>query len=170
MKGKKYMREVIWAPWRSKLFLTKPKGCLFCKKIKSRDDKKNYILLRGKFSFVMLNAFPYNNGHLMVVPNRHIKDLEQLDSNESFEIFELIKASISALKSALSPHGFNIGINVGKVAGAGVEAHLHVHIVPRWEGDTNFIPVFSGTKVISESLSATFDKLRKEFEHELRNL
>lgn len=152
----------IWAPWR-KQYVSKDKGgtCIFCEKPKERDDKKNYIISRRKFSFSVLNIFPYNNGHMMVAPYRHIKDLNGLSHEETMELMDLLKESCRLLDEALAPTGYNIGINMGKAAGAGYPEHIHIHIVPRWAGDTNFMPATSGTKVIPESLDALYERLIK---------
>ena len=153
----------LWAPWRMDYILEeKQKGCIFCKKPTERGNEKNLILYQGKYAFVMMNKFPYNNGHLMVVPKRHCLDLEALDDKELKELFYLLKASIQVLKSSLHPQGFNIGINIGVVGGAG-EDHIHFHIVPRWTGDTNFMPVIGETKIIPEYLGKTYQKLHSAF-------
>ena len=153
----------LWAPWRMDYILKdKGMGCLFCMKPKQGKDRENLILCRGKHAFVMMNRYPYNNGHLMVVPHRHCTDLEDLNPLESKELFDLLKVSIRLLKSSLSPHGFNIGVNIGKVGGAG-EDHLHFHIVPRWAGDTNFMPVLGETKIVPEHLVNTYQRLRSAF-------
>jgi ATP adenylyltransferase len=137
----------------------KEKGCFFCQKLKEKKNLKNLILYQGEYAFVMMNKYPYTNGHLMVVPKRHCLNLEQLDANELRELFELLKTSMRVLKTSLRPHGFNIGMNIGKIGGAG-ENHLHLHIVPRWAGDTNFMPVIGETKIIPEYLEKTYQKLR----------
>lgn len=154
----------IWAPWRIKYILdsSKKNGCIFCEKIKEKKDKKNYILYRGKTCFIIMNLFPYNSGHLMIAPYKHTSELEDLVEEELLEIMQLTKKSLNILKKSLSPDGFNLGINLGKIAGAGIDTHLHLHIVPRWSGDTNFMPVISSTKVISESLDDTYRRLKKE--------
>jgi len=152
----------IWAPWRIKyLTNTKQKGCLFCRLQKQKRDKKNYIFLRKKYSFAILNAFPYNNGHALILPYRHVKELGDLAKKEREELFDLLQEVQDLLHKVLHPAGFNIGINYGKAAGAGFPGHVHVHIVPRWEGDVNFMPVISDTKVVSQSLSALYDQLIK---------
>lgn len=151
--------KILWAPWRIKYILGKKEKCIFCDKVKNDKDKENYVLLRGKNAFVILNTFPYNNGHLMVAPYKHVPDLESLEENELGELMGLVKKSTQILKKALNPEGFNIGINMGKVAGAGVEEHIHIHIVPRWGGDTSFISTVGDTKIIPESLDDTFKKL-----------
>jgi ATP adenylyltransferase len=137
-------------------------GCFFCKKLKEKRDRKNLILYQGEHVFVVMNRYPYNNGHLMVVPKRHYHDLEQLDDEESKELFGLLRASVKALKACFQPNGFNIGINIGKAAGAG-EDHLHLHVVPRWAGDTNFMPVLGETKIVPEYLQRTYERLHSAF-------
>jgi ATP adenylyltransferase len=140
----------------------KQKECFFCKKPLEKKDEVNLILHQGRYAFVMMNRFPYNNGHLMVAPKRHCLNLEELSDKEMREMFFLITTSTRILKKNLHPHGFNIGINMGKVGGAG-EEHIHFHIVPRWTGDTNFMPVLGETKVIPEYLEKTFQKLHTAF-------
>ncbi|MCM8820063.1 MAG: HIT domain-containing protein [Candidatus Omnitrophica bacterium] len=158
--------ENIWAPWRI-IYITqkKSKKCIFCSAYKSLNDKKNFVLLRSNKCFVILNIFPYNNGHLMIAPNRHIAKFEQLDKSEIIEIYETIAKILPILKKVLKPDGFNLGINIGRAAGAGIVSHLHIHIVPRWIGDTNFMPIISGTKVISQSLSSLYDLLKNELKN-----
>ncbi|MFB0526644.1 MAG: HIT domain-containing protein [bacterium] len=151
--------KILWAPWRIKYILGKRESCVFCDKVKENKDKENYVLLRGKNGFVMLNTFPYNNGHLMVAPYKHVPDLEGLEKDVLGELMGLVKTSTQILKKALKPEGFNIGINLGKVAGAGVEGHVHIHIVPRWGADTSFISTVGDTKIIPESLDDTYKKL-----------
>jgi len=158
--------DYLWAPWRMD-FIENPKKsyeCIFCIKIKENRDKENLILYRSTYSFVIMNLYPYNNGHLMIAPYRHIKDLEILSEEESKDIFFLIIKSLKVLKKTLNPAGFNIGMNMGKCAGAGIEEHIHIHIVPRWEGDTNFMPVISHTRVMPELLITTFSKLLSNWE------
>jgi ATP adenylyltransferase len=157
-------KEIIWAPWRMGYILEiKKEGCFLCSAFKSKNFKKNYVLEKNKNAFVIMNIFPYNNGHLMVAPGRHIAEFEQLTEDEILSINILIKKSIIILKKVLKPDGFNIGLNIGKASGAGVESHIHFHIVPRWIGDTNFMPVISNTKVIPQALNDLYKKLRKEF-------
>lgn len=154
--------NILWAPWRMGYILgTKKKECFLCKEIKSKKSK--FIVYKGNFSFVILNIFPYNNGHLMIAPIKHIKNLEELENDEFIEIINLLKSSTKVLKKVLNPDGFNIGLNLGKVSGAGLEDHIHIHIVPRWNGDTNFMPVISNTKVIPQSLKELSKVLKKEF-------
>jgi ATP adenylyltransferase len=153
--------EHLWAPWRIQ-YVTRPKesGCILCQKSKENKDETNFILHRSQNNFIILNAFPYNPGHLMIAPYRHIANLQDLSDDEVTDHFNLVKKSLALLKEILNPDGFNIGLNIGKVAGAGIEEHLHTHIVPRWQGDVNFMPVLSNTRVISEELAATYKKLR----------
>jgi ATP adenylyltransferase len=152
--------EILWAPWRMEYILSdKPEGCIFCKCLSSSDHKQNFLLYFSQHCFVVLNRFPYNNGHLMVVPNRHISEIEELTSEELSDLMQTIKLCVIVLKKALFPHGFNIGANLGKTAGAGIVDHLHFHIVPRWEGDTNYMPVIGNTKVMPEVLEKTYEKL-----------
>jgi ATP adenylyltransferase len=129
-----------------------------------RKDEENLILYQNKYGFVMMNKFPYNNGHVMVVPKRHCLDLDQLDDKEFQALFYLLKVSTQVLKTSLRPHGFNIGINIGKAGGAG-EEHIHLHIVPRWTGDTNFMPILGETKIIPEYLAKTYQKLHSAFDY-----
>ena len=155
------LMEYLWAPWRIEyLQRAAETGCILCQKPAEDNDEANLILYRGQHSFVILNAFPYNPGHLMVAPYRHIADLQHFTDEEARELFDIVKKSLELLKEVMKPVGFNIGLNVGKAAGAGIAKHLHTHIVPRWQGDTNFMPVLSDTKVISEALSGTYKKLR----------
>ena len=162
--------DKLWAPWRMKYIkegIDKPQnGCIFCKKAKQprANDKKNLILHRGKYAFAICNAFPYNNGHLMVVPYMHTSDMDELDDAIALEMWKLVALCRRVLSTAFKPDGFNIGINLGRVAGAGIDTHLHVHIVPRWNGDTNFMPVLGETKVISEALEETYEQLVKGFQ------
>jgi len=152
----------LWAPWRLKYILgIKESKCIFCEALKKGDDKKVYILSRGKKTFVILNTFPYNNGHLMIATYRHCADFQSLSSDELLEMGEMIKRFTAIIQKVMSPDGFNIGVNLGKSAGAGVADHLHVHIVPRWEGDTNFMPIVGKTKVIPESLDSTYAKFKQ---------
>jgi ATP adenylyltransferase len=154
--------QKLWAPWRGKFILgEKEKGCIFCKRLKEKKDDKNLILFRGEKSFIIMNRFPYNTGHLMVCPNRHTGTLENLTESEMADLMKTTQVSIKLLKSTLKPEALNLGMNLGKVSGAGVANHLHIHIVPRWTGDTNFMPVLAETKVVSISLGEVFRKLKK---------
>ncbi|MDR0454595.1 MAG: HIT domain-containing protein [Deferribacteraceae bacterium] len=159
------MRHIVWAPWRG-TYITGEKpvsACVFCDIFKSPDDKNNYLLYRGNHTFIIMNLYPYNNGHLMIVPIRHTADILTLDKNEFEETTVLMRRSIKAIKETMSAEGFNVGYNLGSAAGAGIDAHIHLHIVPRWNGDTNFMPVISETKVISEHITDTYNKLAKFF-------
>jgi ATP adenylyltransferase len=138
-------------------------GCFLCDKLAAEDDESSYILARRDEAFAILNAFPYNPGHLMVAPTRHIGELEALTPKELARSGELLRQSIRALKDSSSPDGFNVGMNLGRVAGAGVPDHLHWHVVPRWNGDTNFMPVLAETKVLPEALAHTYARLRPFF-------
>jgi ATP adenylyltransferase len=161
--------KYLWAPWRMDYILEeKQKGCIFCKKPMERKDKVNLILHQSRYAFVMMNKFPYNNGHVMVVPKRHCPDLEQLDDKTLQDLLFLLRASTRILRKILRPDGFNIGMNIGKVGGAGVDDHIHFHIVPRWNGDTNFMPVLGETKIIPEYLGETYQKLHAAFMDLLR--
>ncbi|BCU70561.1 HIT family protein [Stygiolobus caldivivus] len=159
--------DVLWAPWRSKYILEASKKkddtCIFCEFPKSNNDKGHLIVFRAKYNFVILNAYPYNPGHIMVVPYRHVSSLELLSEEESSEMFFIIKRSLKVLRKVYSPDGFNIGANIGRVAGAGIDQHVHVHIVPRWNGDANFMPVIGNIKVLPELLEDTYNKLYVEF-------
>lgn len=149
--------DILWAPWREKYIkIKKSKGCLFCRVAKG---KKNLIFLRSKYFFSMLNLYPYNNGHSIVSPYKHIKDTTSLKKEEILDLIFTLNKTISILNKVLKPQGFNIGINLGRVAGAGVIGHLHIHIVPRWKGDTNFMPLISNSKVISQSLKKLYKSL-----------
>jgi ATP adenylyltransferase len=154
--------DKLWAPWRmAYIEINAPVGCIFCEKPAADRDEENWILYRGKLAFVMLNAFPYNNGHLMIAPFRHTADLEALTPEEQAEIFRQTQLCVAALRTAYHPDGYNIGMNLGKVAGAGVADHLHMHVVPRWNGDTNFMPVIGDTKVLPDSLGRSYRTLRE---------
>jgi ATP adenylyltransferase len=165
-----FSMDRLWAPWRAKYIESfsneesKGKECLFCEKAKSNDDEKNLVLFRGETCYIIMNLFPYNSGHIMVVPYKHTSSFSSLTEEEMLELMKVIKKGISALEIALKPHGFNIGVNLGRVSGAGIEDHIHFHIVPRWNGDTNFMPVISETKVISELLSDTYKKIKSALE------
>ena len=137
----------------------KSNGCILCEKAKGDEDTKNLILARGPLTYVLMNIYPYNSGHLMIAPYRHLKSLEKLSPDETAEMIAWASKSERILREAFHAEGFNIGVNVGKVAGAGIDDHLHMHVVPRWNGDTNFMPVLGETKVIPEYLEATYAKL-----------
>lgn len=154
--------ENIFAPWRM-AYIEMPKdneGCIFCDFPKEDRDKERLILHRGKTAFVIFNAYPYNPGHLMVAPYRHTADYESLSDEEMLEMHRLSAKCIAVLKKVMNPQGYNLGINLGKVAGAGFDCHLHLHVVPRWNGDTNFMPVFADVRVVAENLSVTYEKMK----------
>jgi len=153
--------EKIYAPWRMEFIKSeKPAGCIFCKDSIRCDD---LVLFEGKTAFVMMNRYPYISGHLMIVPFRHISRLEDLLPEEKLEIFNLQDISVRVLKASIKPEGFNIGINLGKAAGAGIDDHIHVHIVPRWSGDTNFMSVVGNVRVIPEDIYKTCELLLPHF-------
>jgi len=138
------------------------RGCLFCRLLRSKDDTADLVLMRGALGFIVMNRFPYNNGHLMVAPNRHVAAPEKLTDKESLALARLVQTALAALGEECSPQGFNVGMNLGRVAGAGEAGHLHIHIVPRWNGDTNFMPLLAETKVVSEHLATTYQKLKRK--------
>jgi len=154
--------ENLWAPWRMAFIepKTPPKpGCIFCTQPADFCDEEHHLLYRGKSCFMMLNLYPYNNGHLMIAPFEHVSSIELLDSATLTELMEQAKLALHALRITMHPDGFNMGINQGKVAGAGFAEHVHYHIVPRWNGDTNFMPVLADTKVMPEHLDVVYHKL-----------
>lgn len=160
----------LWAPWRMS-YIAEPKedvGCVFCHAPAQpeSEDKKNLILYRGKHNFIIMNLYPYNNGHLMVVPYKHTGDLCDLNDEESLEMMQLAQMALRVFKKAFNPEGFNTGFNLGKAAGAGIRQHIHFHVLPRWNGDTNFMPVIGETRVMPEHISDTYDKLRPLFDME----
>ncbi len=154
----------IWAPWRIQYILQeKPLGCILCDKPKEKKDEENYIIYRGKLNFIMLNSYPYNPGHLLIAPYRHAASLEDLTGAERREHFELVSRSLPVLKETFKPAGFNIGSNIGRVAGAGIEDHFHSHVVPRWQGDTNYIPVLADVRIVPQALADTYKLLAGKF-------
>jgi ATP adenylyltransferase len=150
----------LWAPWRLD-YIKGPKtpGCIFCDKPTEGDDEAAYIVHRGGSCFVILNAFPYNNGHVMISPYRHVPSIEELETPELLELMTLAQRSLRAIRDAYGAEGFNLGINEGKVAGAGMEDHMHLHVVPRWGADTNFMPVIGDTRVLPQSLEDSYEAL-----------
>ncbi len=154
--------KTMWAPWRMDYILSDKEGeCIFCKAL---SEKNNLILYKGKVTMVIMNKFPYINGHLLVAPKRHLSALEQLKKGEKGDLLETVERSIGIVKKVMNPGGFNVGLNLGKVAGAGVEEHLHFHIVPRWFGDTNALTVFADVRVIPEHLLTTYNNLKPYFD------
>lgn len=160
------MSDRIWAPWRIEYILSeKPDYCVFCKYINEDNDEENMILRRMSKAFIIMNRYPYSNGHLMVLPNRHTSDYGSLDAVERDEMSLLLQQSVAALQSRFYPEGLNIGMNLGKAAGAGIEEHLHYHIVPRWVGDTNYMTVCGDIRVIPEHIRHTYEQLRDYFKN-----
>ncbi len=158
-----FLMDQIWAPWRIEYILRgKEEGCVLCQKSQEGNDEENLVLYRGRANFVILNIYPYNPGHLMVAPYRHTADLQDLTQDEVQEHFGFIKRSVEILRRVMEPAGFNVGLNLGRVAGAGIDTHLHTHVVPRWTGDNNFMPVLSDTRVVSEALCDTYKRLKAE--------
>ena len=156
--------EQIWAPWRiAYIQMEKPEGCVLCEKPGQKNDAVNHILYRGEKNFVIMNSYPYNPGHLMIVPYRHVANLEELTDEELHEHFQIVSRSIKLLRRVFDPGGFNVGINMGRVAGAGIDTHVHTHVVPRWQGDTNFMPVISEVRIVPEALAETYEKLKGKF-------
>jgi ATP adenylyltransferase len=156
----------LWTPWRMEYVGSAGTGgdsCIFCDALAAGNDESKYIVHRGETAFVMLNAFPYNTGHVMVAPLRHAAELSDLSESERADLMETTNRTIEVIRSGMEPEGFNTGMNLGKVAGAGVPGHFHIHVVPRWAGDTNFMPVTADTKVLPELLQDTAAKLRSAF-------
>ena len=154
----------VWAPWRMEYIqMEKVEGCILCEKPRQDSDAVNYILYRGGKNFVMMNAYPYNPGHLMIAPYRHLATLEELTKEELHEHFDIVSRSIKVLRQVFHPGGFNLGMNIGKISGAGIEDHVHTHIVPRWQGDTNYMTVISDVRVVPEALAETYQKLKGRF-------
>lgn len=157
--------KVLWAPWRMKYILSEEKGdnCIFCPGENRKQDEERLILHVGSQTMVVMNMYPYNNGHLLVAPSGHVSGLEHLSDIETLELLRMVRKSIDILKEVMSPEGFNVGLNLGRVAGAGMEEHMHFHIVPRWNGDTNFMTVHGDIRVIPEHIRETYKKLRPHF-------
>ena len=160
--------EYISAPWRGPYVrqVCRMKGCIFCRALKLRDDRAAHILYRGKYNFVLLNKFPYTPGHLMIAPFRHTAAFDRVAPEASAEMAHLLQMSLKILKKACRPHGFNAGLNLGQSAGAGVVDHYHLHVIPRWHGDSNFMPLVSQTRVLIEDLDSTYDRLLPLFRKE----
>ena len=155
----------LWAPWRMEYILGPKSGdCIFCIGADDGDDAARYVVFRGERCFVMLNAYPYNNGHLMVAPYRHVPSLENLDERELLEAMTLTQRALAALRDAYLPDGFNVGANLGEIAGAGFASHVHLHVVPRWAADNNFMPVIGDTRVLPQSLRDSYTALREAFQ------
>ncbi|SVA13597.1 uncharacterized protein METZ01_LOCUS66451 [marine metagenome] len=156
--------DKLWAPWRIE-YIRSPKedGCIFCIKSQETNDRNNLVLYRGKEAFVLMNLYPYSNGHLMISPYQHTSETDDLSSACNSEIMDMANKSMSILSKTFNAEGFNFGANFGKAGGAGIEEHLHYHIVPRWTGDTNFMPVTGGTRVLVEGLQESWDLLKPKF-------
>jgi ATP adenylyltransferase len=154
----------LWAPWRLRYVRgeRKDEGCIFCLAA-GGDDEERHVLMRGERALVMLNAFPYNSGHLMVSPFRHVASIEQLDDDESLELMTLTRRALRALRETYHPDGFNLGVNEGEIAGAGFADHVHLHVVPRWAADSNFMAVTGDTRVLPQSLEDSYAELRPRF-------
>lgn len=164
------MAELLWAPWRL-TYIEKDSpdgGCIFVELPKLENDRDNLLLHRGEHAFVMLNAYPYTNGHLMVAPFRHTAELEDLDAATLLEINQLLGRCVRWIREAYHPDGFNIGVNLGSAAGAGIPTHVHWHIVPRWQGDTNFMTTVGNVRVLPQSLEESYDRLKEVAERDLR--
>jgi ATP adenylyltransferase len=156
--------ERLWAPWRIEYILTeKVSGCIFCVGDTTDRDRELLVLFRSSASLVMLNRYPYTNGHLMIAPYRHVSDLDLLSDAEMLDLFKSVRLCRTILQETASPQGFNIGVNMGKAAGAGVDEHLHIHVVPRWNGDTNYMSVIADIRVMPENLMMTYDRLLPAF-------
>lgn len=150
----------LWAPWRLEYIKgPKPEECIFCSKPSEGDDRAAYIVERGERCFIMLNAYPYNNGHVMISPYEHVPSIEELDAEALTELMGLAQRALGALRHAYGPDGFNLGINQGKIAGAGFDEHVHLHVVPRWSADTNYMPVVGSARVLPESLEGSYEAL-----------
>jgi ATP adenylyltransferase len=157
----------LWAPWRLEYIETadEQRGCIFCDAAAGADDEERLVVHRGEHAFVLLNKFPYASGHLMVAPFRHVAEFGELDDDEALAVHRLAQSGIAALAETFSPQGYNLGWNLGRIAGAGVVDHVHLHLVPRWAGDTNFMPVLADVKVLPEHLIETRRKLADNWPH-----
>ena len=157
----------LWAPWRMVYIDEGPKeqGCIFCTKFRDSDLRAGLVLAHSRYTVVMLNKYPYNNGHLLLAPKRHENALANLSSEEFIDLNQTLRHSVEIVREAVNPAGINLGMNLGKCAGAGIEDHLHWHIVPRWEGDTNFMPVVAETRVMPQHLLDSYDRLQPFFQN-----
>lgn len=159
----------LWSPWRSQYIQSfgtaeEDKGCVFCEALASDRDDERYLVKRHRHCFTMLNLYPYNSGHLLIIPNRHTSSYLELERAAYREMHEVIRDWLGVFAAVMHPQGFNFGSNIGRVGGAGIDSHIHMHLVPRWSGDANFMPVIADTKVISESMADTMEKLRQGFD------
>jgi ATP adenylyltransferase len=157
----------LWAPWRMTYIgqASRGAGCIFCEKIQEKDSREALVLAQTRHSVVMLNKYPYNNGHLLLAPRRHENDLSNLSGEEYGDLTDALRSAIAIVRKSYNPSGINLGMNLGKCAGAGIEHHLHWHVVPRWEGDNNFMPVIGETRVMPQHLLESYDRLRPHFEN-----
>jgi ATP adenylyltransferase len=167
--------DILRAPWRMSYINSSKNNeeeteCIFCKYPTEKNDDENLIITRGTCCYALLNRYPYSNGHLMIVPYRHTADMCSLSDKEKLNIMSFSQTALRALKATMNPDGFNLGMNLGKVAGAGIDSHLHLHIVPRWNGDTNFMSVTAETKVLPEALSKTWEKLSHAWNQSLQDI
>lgn len=159
-------RDIVYAPWREDFLFSKTQeeGCIFCNRIAvPEQDETHFVLYRGDTSLVMLNLYPYTSGHLLVIPYRHVGAIEEVTDAESLECAQLMQKSVAVMQRALSPEGFTLGLNIGKAAGAGVPGHLHWHVVARWVGDSNFLPVLGGARLLSVRVEETYRKLKEHW-------
>ena len=159
--------DYLWTPWRY-AYVTgaqKPTGCIFCEAFKQKDDRAALILYRGSHCFIILNTFPYTSGHVMVVPNEHVDQLEKLSAPATHELIDLCQRMEQVLREVYHPDGVNLGMNIGRAAGAGVADHIHTHVLPRWVGDTNFMTTTAETRVLPEALETTYQRLREKLQH-----
>jgi len=158
---------LLWAPWRMSYVERSARSseteCIFCDAVRSSDEK-HYVVYRSKHSIAMLNLYPYNTAHVMVAPKRHVPSTELLSDEELLDLFNTVNLVMRAIREEYNPHGFNVGMNIGRAAGAGIENHVHVHIVPRWVGDANYMPIIANTKVLPENLDRTWTRIRKAIE------
>ncbi len=156
--------DALWAPWRMEYIRgSRTNGCFLCAALAADADRDNLLLHRGPTCAVVMNRYPYNNGHLMILPRRHVAELSDLTRDERLDLMDLADRCVRILRETMRPEGFNLGYNLGRVAGAGLESHLHLHVVPRWNGDVNFMPVIAGAKVIPQALRELYDQLRPRF-------
>lgn len=166
------MIQRLFSPWRSEYIESfqnpKDEGCIFCNSLmEDVEDENSLLVYKGKEVFILMNRYPYNNGHLLIIPNRHIAKISEMSDSERLETFYLIEKAVEALEKTMSAHGHNVGTNLGRIAGAGIDDHIHFHVVPRWTGDTNFMPVLSDVKLISEDMKKTKLRLSKYFKENL---
>lgn len=157
--------DYLWSPWRMKYIQQheQPVGCVFCTAVQQEDSVENLIVARGKYAYAILNRYPYTSGHLLVVPYLHMPSIEDLDIATRQELMEFVNQSISVLRRVYQPHAFNFGANIGSAAGAGIATHVHLHVVPRWNGDTNFMSTIGETRILPEDLSESYRRIREQW-------